>query len=74
MAWDSLIFTPDPDMNEGEFNKLMSDCQEAQQRLDAFCLGKLSESELEDLLESFGIDPVALSQTFNENLRSMGFS
>ncbi len=73
MAWDSLIFTPDPEMSKHEFDQLMSDCMNAQQQLDSFCRGEINEFDLEDALEYFGIDVVALSQTFNETLDVFGF-
>ncbi len=73
MTWDTLIFTPDPEMSEHEFNKLMSDCVEAQQKLDSFCRDEITESDLEDALDFFGVDVVGLSQTFNHNLDVFGF-
>ena len=73
MAWDSLLFTPDPEMSEDEFNKLMLDCYNAQQQLDAFCREEITESDLEDALEFFGVDPVELSETFNHNLDVFGW-
>lgn len=73
MAFDSLIFTPHPEMNENEFNQLMSNCFEAQRQLEAFCKGEITSSDLEDALEFFGVDPVTLDETFDHNLDVMGF-
>ncbi len=73
MLGDKLVFTPDPGMNEREFNQLLSNCQQAQLMMDEFARSNITEADLEDALEFFGVDVVSYAETLNHNLSVLGF-
>ena len=73
MLGDNLVFTPVSGMNEREFNQLLSNCQQAQSMMDKFAKSRITESDLEDALDFFGVDVVSYAEILNHNLSVLGF-
>lgn len=68
-----LIFTPAQGMTDSEWQQLANNCLQAQLMIQAFTEDEVTESDLEDALDFFGVDVPQFAQTVNQNLYLLGF-
>lgn len=65
-------FSLEPGLSESEIQKLWKDTQQAQQAMNNFLRGNLSEMDLTDVLDICGVDSEETALTLDYNLRQLG--